>query len=64
LKHLGQVGLLEFETTLKLSSTFWTSSNPFLFAIQTDWGIELLTVYVRQVLYFAIQLGYPLEILV
>ena len=35
----------------------------FLFALQTKWGLELLPVTVRQVLYLAIQLGYPFEIL-
>lgn len=35
----------------------------FLFAIQSKWGLEFLPVYVRQVLYLAIQLGYPFEIL-
>jgi len=35
----------------------------FLFALQTKWGLELLPVKVRQVLYLAIQLGYPFEIL-
>jgi hypothetical protein len=35
----------------------------FLFALQTKWGLELLPTSVRQVLYLAIQLGYPFEIL-
>jgi hypothetical protein len=35
----------------------------FLFAIHSKWGFEFLPVYVRQVLYIAIQLGYPFEIL-
>ncbi len=35
----------------------------FLFAIHSKWGLEFLPVYVRQVLYLAIQIGYPFEIL-
>ena len=35
----------------------------FLCALQTKWGLELLPTSVRQVLYLAIQLGYPFEIL-
>ena len=41
----------------------WRSSPWFLFALQTKWGLELLPISFRQVLYLAIQLGYPFEIL-
>jgi hypothetical protein len=34
----------------------------FLFAIQTEWNIELLPMYLRQALYLGIRLGYPFEI--
>jgi ABC-type uncharacterized transport system permease subunit len=34
----------------------------FLFALQSKWQLKLLPASVRQVLYLAIQLGYPFEI--
>jgi hypothetical protein len=35
----------------------------FLFALHSEWRLEFLPVEVRQVLYLAIQLAYPFEIL-
>ena len=35
-----------------------------LFALQTEWGIELVPKLVRQALYAAIRIAYPFEILI
>jgi len=36
----------------------------FLFALQTEWGIELVPKLVLQALYAAIRIAYPFEILI